>query len=92
MNIRKTAHTLCARLWTRSTIDISMLKTSIKSIFANHLTFSELHDVLFWRMKQAVLADETGHIAARNGLFSSAVCVYAIPGEQLLSVDAHLQV
>ena len=43
-------------------------------------------------MKQAVLADETGHIAALNGLFSSAVCVYVIPGEQLLSLDAHLQV
>ena len=69
-----------------------MLNTPIKTIFANHLTFSELHDVLFWRMKQAVLADETGHIAALNGLFSSAVCVYVIPGEQLLSLDAHLQV
>lgn len=47
-----------------------MSKTPIRGLITNHQTFSELHNILFCILEQAVLTAETGHIAARNGRFS----------------------
>lgn len=45
------------------------VKDTNKGIIANRQIFNELHNILFCILEQAVLAAETGHIAALNGRF-----------------------
>ena len=76
MNFRKTAHTPYARPWTRTATCTFMSKTPIapiRGILANLQIFSELQNALSCILKQAVLAAETGHIAARNVRFHGAI-------------------
>ena len=81
MNIPQTAHTPpYARLLTCVATCTFMSKSPVMTIRANRLSFSELQNASFCILKQAVLVAETGHIAARNGLFGSAMCAYGARG------------
>ena len=77
---QQTAHMPYACLLTRAATYTFMLRTSIRAILDNHLSFSELQNVLSCILKQAMLSAETGHISARNGRFGSAICEYRARG------------
>ena len=73
------AHTPYARLWARAATCTFMSQSPARCALANSLSLNGLQNVLSCILKQAVLAAETGRIAARNGLSGTAICAYWLP-------------
>lgn len=65
-------------------INIFMLTAPIILVPVNRLTFNVLRNALFGIAKRAVLASETGHIAAQNRPFRSTGLAQA---ENRMQVD-----
>ena len=62
-----------AHLQARTAVNIFMLKTPAKTVFANRLAFNKLQNVPFHILKWPISASETGRFTLRYSLFQDAI-------------------